>query len=106
MVIDHADGQTQEELLEFLSNQRSNNIESTTESQIFREQLSEILQSEVEKLAPLYKTLITLYHQEELSYEEISQITSLPMGTVKNYLFRARKALKNRVLQKYNKEEL
>ncbi len=106
VVIEHADGQTQEELLEVLSNQGRSNIESTTESQIFRKQLSVILQTEMEKLAPLYKTLITLYHQEELSYEEISQITNLPMGTVKNYLYRARKALKNRVLLKYKKEEL
>ena len=57
-------------------------------------------------LSPIYKTLIMLYHNEELSYEEISQITELPEGTVKNYLFRARKALKERLLVKYKKEEL
>lgn len=68
--------------------------------------LSAILKSEIEKLSPVYKTLITLYHNEELSYEEIGQITGLPAGTVKNYLFRARKSLKNSLLLNYKKEDL
>jgi DNA-directed RNA polymerase specialized sigma24 family protein len=41
-----------------------------------------------------------------LSYEEINAITELPEGTVKNYLFRARKMLKENLLSKYHKEEL
>lgn len=71
-----------------------------------RSELSEILKKEIEKLSPVYQTLITLYHHEELSYQEIAQITQLPEGTLKNYLFRARKALKNSLLQQYKKEEL
>jgi len=47
-----------------------------------------------------------LYHHEDLSYEEISQITQLPAGTVKSYLFRARKSLKESILAKYKKDEL
>ncbi|MES1222193.1 MAG: sigma factor-like helix-turn-helix DNA-binding protein, partial [Bacteroidota bacterium] len=59
-----------------------------------------------ENLSPIYKTLITLYHNEEMSYEEIRIITGLPEGTVKSYLFRARKALKESILNKYKMEEL
>ena len=66
----------------------------------------EVMKSEVEKLSPIYKTLITLYHHEELSYDEIGQITGMPAGTVKSYLFRARKELKNNLLLNYTKEEL
>ena len=66
----------------------------------------EILKSEIERLSPVYQTLITLYHNEELSYEEIAGITQLPEGTVKNYLFRARKSLKDSLLSKYTKNEL
>jgi RNA polymerase sigma-70 factor (ECF subfamily) len=69
-------------------------------------ELSTILQTEIEKLPPVFKTLITLFHIEELSYEEIMQITGMPEGTVKNYLFRARKALKNGLLANYKKEDL
>jgi RNA polymerase sigma factor (sigma-70 family) len=61
---------------------------------------------EIDKLSPIHKTLITLYHNEEMSYEEIAQVTQLPEGTLKSYLFRARKALKNSLLQHYKKEEL
>lgn len=66
----------------------------------------EILVTVIESLPPLFKTLITLYHQESLSYEEIGTITGLPSGTVKNYLFRARKKMKDILLDQYKKEEL
>jgi len=67
---------------------------------------SEILQREIERLPPVYKTLIILFHTEEISYAEISLITGLPDGTVKSYLSRARKTLKNNLLQTYSKEAL
>jgi len=85
---------------------RAGSTRSETETSIFKKQLSGILQSEIEMLSPLYKTLITLYHHEELSYAEIGEITGLPEGTVKNYLFRARKALKENLLSIYKREEL
>jgi RNA polymerase sigma factor (sigma-70 family) len=56
-----------------------------------------LLSKAMESLSPLYRTLIALYHQEEFSYEEINQVTGLPLGTVKNYLFRARKLLKDKL---------
>jgi RNA polymerase sigma-70 factor, ECF subfamily len=34
--------------------------------------------------------MVVLRYQEELSYEEISEITGLPLGTVKSHLHRAR----------------
>jgi RNA polymerase sigma-70 factor (ECF subfamily) len=76
------------------------------EAFIFQKERSEILTMEIELLPPLYKTLITLYHNEELSYAEIAQITALPEGTVKNYLFRARKNLRENLLRKYNRQAL
>ena len=79
---------------------------STPEPAIFRKDLSQILKTEIEKLSPVFKTLIRLFHNEEMSYDDIAQITGLPEGTVKNYLFRARKALKDSLLENYKKEEL
>ena len=76
------------------------------ESAAFRKELKQILTTEIEKLPPVYKTLITLFHNEELSYEEISHITQLPAGTVKSYLYRARKTLKDKLLLNYKKEAL
>ncbi len=80
--------------------------ENETEKMVTRKELTGILQSGIERLPPVYKTLITLYHNEELSYEEIAQITALPAGTVKSYLSRARKALKESLLLNYKKQDL
>lgn len=77
-----------------------------TESIVYSSELSGILESVIETLPPVYKTLITLYHYEELSYGEIAEITDLPVGTVKNYLYRARKELKKNLMSQYNKEEI
>ncbi|MET0466958.1 MAG: sigma-70 family RNA polymerase sigma factor [Chitinophagaceae bacterium] len=77
-----------------------------SDSRIFQKERSALVQQAMEKLSPIHRTLITLYHQEEMSYQEIGTITSLPEGTVKSYLFRARKALKENLLLNYKREEL
>ena len=76
------------------------------ETALFDKDLASILSIAIEQLSPLYRTLISLYHQQEMSYEEITQITSLPDGTVKNYLFRARKMLKQYLLASYQRDDL
>jgi len=76
------------------------------ETLIFQKQQAAILKIEIEKLPPLFKTLITLFHNEQMSYEEIGIVTGLPVGTLKSYLFRARKMLKSNLLIGYKKEEL
>jgi RNA polymerase sigma factor (sigma-70 family) len=77
-----------------------------SESIISRKELSGILRKEIDGLPVIYQTLITLFHHECLSYEELSQVTGLPEGTVKSSLFRARKMLKEKLLSKYQKEAL
>lgn len=76
------------------------------DSALFQKQRSGLVQDALDRLSPIHRTLITLYHQEEMSYQEISVITALPEGTVKSYLFRARKALKENLLLNYKREEL
>jgi RNA polymerase sigma factor (sigma-70 family) len=60
----------------------------------------------VEELPPQYKTILTLYHLQSMTYPEICQVTGMPEGTVKNYLFRARNLLKEKVKKYLGKEEL
>jgi RNA polymerase sigma-70 factor, ECF subfamily len=57
-------------------------------------QLSAAIDRAVEKLPADYRELIQLRHFAELSYEEIASMKKLPLGTVKNKLFRARNLLK------------
>ena len=81
-------------------------IENETVSIVSKKEIQSILWTEVGKLDPVYKTLITLFHQEEMSYEEIAEITEMPIGTIKNYLFRARRMLRENLLNKFKKEDL
>jgi len=57
-------------------------------------QLSAAIERAVGELPEDYRDLIQLRHFAELSYEEIAEMKNLPLGTVKNKLFRARNLLK------------
>jgi RNA polymerase sigma-70 factor (ECF subfamily) len=48
----------------------------------------------VKCLPPAYRDLILLRHSRDLSYDEIAEVTGLPLGTVKNRLFRAREMMR------------
>lgn len=54
----------------------------------------------VQSLPAPYRELILLRHSQDLSYEEIAEVTGLPLGTVKNRLFRAREAMREHLTQR------
>ena len=54
----------------------------------------------VQSLPHAYRELIVLRHSNDLSYDEIAEVTGLPLGTVKNRLFRAREAMRDLLLQR------
>ena len=89
-----------------LANTEKGIFPEAADNVVMEKNISGILKTAIEKLPAIYKTLVTLYHHEELSYDEIGQITGLPPGTVKSYLFRARRELKNHLLLQYKKEDL
>jgi len=98
--------ETTEDRLDALQYQQVRQFSHQTEDRLFEKQRTIIINAAIEELSPVYKTMITLYHHEELSYTEIAAITALPEGTVKSYLFRARKTLKDKLLVHYKKDEL
>ena len=49
----------------------------------------------VDALPAVPRTLVTLYHLEELPIEQIAAITGMRAGTIKSHLFRARSALRD-----------
>jgi len=53
------------------------------------------IESVVKCLPAGYRDLILLRHARDLSYDEIAEITGLPLGTVKNRLFRAREMMRD-----------
>jgi len=100
-----AEADSSNELLDMM-NSAQGNFDEPVDTLVIGKNISEIVKKKIEKLPAIYKTLISLYHNEELSYEEIGTITGLPAGTVKSYLFRARRELRNDLLLHYKKEDL
>jgi RNA polymerase sigma-70 factor (ECF subfamily) len=80
--------------------------ESNPETIIEERDLDQIMLKLVDELPAQYKLVLTLYHLEGMSYPEIGEVTKMPEGTVKNYLFRARNLLKDKVKSYLAKEEL
>ncbi|MBN1153959.1 sigma-70 family RNA polymerase sigma factor [candidate division KSB1 bacterium] len=64
------------------------------DNKILSREKNELIAEAIEKLPEKYRTSILLRHKEERSYEEISQILGIPLGTVKARIFRAREMLK------------
>lgn len=58
-------------------------------------ELAGYLEEAIGKLRPEYRTAILLRHVEGRAYEEISAIMGVPLGTVKTYIFRARRELRD-----------
>ncbi|MBC8103202.1 MAG: sigma-70 family RNA polymerase sigma factor [Cytophagales bacterium] len=56
-----------------------------------------VLERAIQSLPDAQRIVIVLYHSQGLSYDEIAEITNLPMGTVKSKLNRARLALRDRL---------
>jgi len=58
------------------------------------------IETVVRALPANYRELIILRHSQDLSYEEIVEVTGLPLGTVKNRLFRAREMMRQQFVEK------
>jgi RNA polymerase sigma-70 factor (ECF subfamily) len=54
----------------------------------------------VRALPAAYRELVLLRHSYDMSYDEIAHITNLPLGTVKNRLFRAREVMRQEFVQR------
>ncbi|MHB1356770.1 MAG: RNA polymerase sigma factor [Anaerolineae bacterium] len=73
------------------------NIESPEES-LERGELNTFIMASLEILPPEQRAIVVLSDIEGLSYEEISSVTSLALGTVKSRLNRARGRLRDYML--------
>ena len=55
------------------------------------------LERAIGELRPAYREVLLLRFAQELSYDEIAEVTGAPLGTVKVHLFRARQELARRL---------
>jgi RNA polymerase sigma-70 factor (ECF subfamily) len=71
----------------------------SADAKIEGEETSAIVKDAIAHLEPQHRAVIVLCDIEELSYEEISSITGLPIGTVKSRIHRGRSALAERLMR-------
>lgn len=72
--------------------------EKQTEEILERRDQQAIVREQLEQLPTRYRVVLILRHFRELTYQEMADILSMPVGTVKTHLFRARNLLKDRLL--------
>jgi RNA polymerase sigma factor (sigma-70 family) len=64
------------------------------EQQLAERQFRYSVEQELQQLSSVERAVLVLYHQEELSYEQIALSLRLPIGTVRTHLHRGRKKLR------------
>jgi len=70
---------------------------NTPENQMMSRQLADTVNQALQELPEELRTAITLREIDGMSYEEIAQIMSCPIGTVRSRIFRAREAIAERL---------
>lgn len=78
--------------------------DSLTLERMEETELQEMIALAIENLPEKYKTPVTLFYVQEMSYDEIAEVLKLPVGTVKTNLFRGRSLLRESVLLKLKDE--
>ncbi len=78
----------------------SPNQAKSPDAHVEGQQLEGIMQAAIAELEEDHRLLIVLRDIEELSYEEICEITELAEGTVKSRLHRARLALRKKMMSR------
>lgn len=84
-----------EEILEEMNKQhrKQDMLELRAQQAIVREQLAQ--------LPTRNRSVLILRHLQEMTYEEMADSLTIPIGTVKTQLFRARQLLKERLLAQH-----
>jgi len=71
-----------------------------------RQEISEIIKRYINNIPQQYSVILTMYFINELTLKEIADMLEIPVGTVKNRIFRAKEKLRELLLRDYSAEEL
>ena len=74
------------------------NRERRTEDILELRERQAVVLDQLTQLPTKYRSVLVLRHLQEMTYEEMANILSMPIGTIKTHLFRARQLLKERML--------
>ncbi|MEN8904584.1 MAG: sigma-70 family RNA polymerase sigma factor [Clostridiales bacterium] len=79
---------------------------NTPEDQFIKREQKLQLDKMIESLPEKYRTLIILFHKNNLSYDEITKIINKPMSIVKNRIYRARIMLRDKLYEMRKEDAL
>jgi RNA polymerase sigma-70 factor (ECF subfamily) len=71
--------------------------EELQSTQLTRLDHQELVQEQLSQLPPKYRIVLILRHLQDMTYEEMAEVLTMPIGTIKTHLFRARNLLKERL---------
>lgn len=77
-----------------------------TEKKASDSELQNLVNTYLEQIPEIYSVILTMFYINDLSHEDISGLLKLPIGTVKNRIFRAKEKLKEVILSKYSLETI
>jgi len=77
------------------------NKEKQVEDALELRERQAIVREQMKQLPARYRMVLMLRHLQEMSYEEIAEVLTMPVGTVKTHIFRARNLLKERLLAQH-----
>ncbi len=78
----------------------------TPEASYIQKERTERIQKAVRELPEKYRIPVILFHQNGLSYEEMTKVLGEPMTIIKNRLYRARLMLREALMQDRKEEVL
>ena len=78
----------------------------STEKSVTESEVRNIIDQYINAIPEQYSVILNMFFLNNLSHEEISLILKIPVGTVKNRIFRAKEKMKELLFRHFNKEEL
>ncbi len=83
-----------------------NTAEYSTDKRVTESEIKNIINQYINAIPEQYSVILNMFFLNDLSHEEISGILKIPVGTVKNRIFRAKEKMKELLFRHFNKEEL
>jgi RNA polymerase sigma factor (sigma-70 family) len=77
-----------------------------TDKRALDNEIQHVVNKFLEIIPEKYSVILTLFYISDLTHEEISETLKIPLGTVKNRIFRAKEKLKEIMMKKFDYENI
>jgi RNA polymerase sigma-70 factor (ECF subfamily) len=77
-----------------------------TDKRVLDNELQNLVNNFLSEIPEKYSVILTLFYINDLSHEEISEVLRVPLGTVKNRIFRAKEKLKEIITKTYTGQSI